>query len=146
MVLWSIAKRRCLGSGRPRGPQKPSQRVGAEGPHILEWFLGPPGPPRPQISTIFDRPKNHVLINPAETPTGPKIKKNLNSWPIVGLIRPQNHSRSTGFVLQFRLHQKSAPQTNYKAVSQPCSKNGRTPDSLLMASTDHYRHPRPGRF
>ena len=33
----------------------------AFGPHILEWFLGPPGPPRPQISTIFDRPKNHVL-------------------------------------------------------------------------------------
>ncbi len=60
MVLWSIKIRRCLGSGRPRGPQKPSQKVGAFGPHLVGGFLGPPGPIRPQISTRFDRPKNHV--------------------------------------------------------------------------------------
>ena len=29
--------------------------------NFLKRFSGPPGPPRPQVSTIFDRPKNHVF-------------------------------------------------------------------------------------
>jgi hypothetical protein len=37
--------------------------------------------------------------------------------PIFGQTWPQNPSRTTGLVLQCRLHQKSAPQTNSKAIS-----------------------------
>ena len=36
---------------------------------------------------------------------------------IFGQPWPQNPSRATGLVLQCRLHQKSAPQTNSKAIS-----------------------------
>jgi hypothetical protein len=36
---------------------------GGVAPHLLEWFLGPPGPPKPQNSTISGRPKNHILKN-----------------------------------------------------------------------------------
>ena len=36
--------------------------------------------------------------------------------PMFGQTWPQNPSRSTGLVLQCRLHQKSAPQTNSKAM------------------------------
>ncbi len=53
--------RRFWGSGRPRLPQKPFQRVGVGfAPHLLEWRLGPPGPPSPQTSAISGQPKNHV--------------------------------------------------------------------------------------
>ncbi len=34
------------------GPQKPLQKVGGEDPHLLEWFLWPPGPSRPPTSMI----------------------------------------------------------------------------------------------
>ena len=37
--------------------------------------------------------------------------------PIFGQTWPQNPSRTTGLVLQCRLHQKSARQTNSKAIS-----------------------------
>ncbi len=37
--------------------------------------------------------------------------------PIFGQTWPQNPSRTTGLVLQCRLNQKSAPQTNSKAIS-----------------------------
>jgi hypothetical protein len=37
--------------------------------------------------------------------------------PIFGQTWPQNPSRTTGLVLQCRLDQKSAPQTNSKAIS-----------------------------
>jgi hypothetical protein len=37
--------------------------------------------------------------------------------PIFGQTWPQNPSRSTGLVLQCRLHHKSAPQTNSNAIS-----------------------------
>jgi hypothetical protein len=33
-------------------------------PHLLEWFLGPPGPPKPQKLAISGRLKNHVFENP----------------------------------------------------------------------------------
>ncbi len=51
---------RCLGSWRPRWPQKPSQNVGSDAPHLLAWFLGPPGLPGPGKSATSGRPKNHV--------------------------------------------------------------------------------------
>ncbi len=35
------------GSGRPRGPGRPFQKVGGEAPHFLEGSPGPPGSPRP---------------------------------------------------------------------------------------------------
>jgi hypothetical protein len=41
----------------------------------------------------------------------------LGFWPVFGQTWPQNPSRTTGLVLQCRLHQKSAPQTNSKAIS-----------------------------
>ena len=41
--------------------RKPLPKVGHEAPHLLEGVSGPPGPPRPQKSTISGRPKNHVL-------------------------------------------------------------------------------------
>ncbi len=31
------------GLGGPGGPLKPSQQVGGEAPHLLEWFLGAAG-------------------------------------------------------------------------------------------------------
>jgi hypothetical protein len=31
-------------------------------PHPLEWFLRPPGPPKPQKATIFGRPQNHAFM------------------------------------------------------------------------------------
>ncbi len=37
--------------------------------------------------------------------------------PIFGQAWPQNPSRSTGLVLQYRLHQKSTRQTNSNAIS-----------------------------
>ncbi len=37
--------------------------------------------------------------------------------PIFGQTWPQNPSRTTGLVLQCRLHQKSAPQTICKTMS-----------------------------
>ncbi len=37
---------RCLGSGQHRVPQKPLQKAGRFAPHLLEWFLGLPGPSR----------------------------------------------------------------------------------------------------
>ncbi len=37
--------------------------------------------------------------------------------PIFGQTWPQNPSRTTGLVLQCRLHHKSAPQTNSKAIT-----------------------------
>ncbi len=51
-----------MGSGRPSAaPKTLPKRWGAKPPHPLEWFWGPPGPPRPQKSTICGRPQNHVL-------------------------------------------------------------------------------------
>ncbi len=41
----------------------------------------------------------------------------LDVWPIFGQTWPQNLSRTTGLVLQCRLHQKLAPQTNSKSIS-----------------------------
>ena len=41
-----------LGSGRPRGPQKPFQNAGRFEPRRLDKFLGPPEPSRPQTSII----------------------------------------------------------------------------------------------
>jgi hypothetical protein len=52
---------RFLGSGGPRGPQNPFKNMRGFAPHIFEWFLGPPGPPRPRKSAISARPKTHVL-------------------------------------------------------------------------------------
>ncbi len=41
------------GLSGPGGPKQPFQKA----PRLLEWFLGPPGPP----NTISGRPKNHAL-------------------------------------------------------------------------------------
>ena len=60
MIFGPAVNRRFSGSGRPREPGTPCQNVGGFAPHILEWFLGPPGPPRPRKSTISGRPNNHV--------------------------------------------------------------------------------------
>ncbi len=43
------------------GPKKTCHKVGGKAPHLLGWFVGPPGPPRPRKSRISGRPKNHVL-------------------------------------------------------------------------------------
>ncbi len=52
---------------------------------------------------------------------GPKLKyiklKFSGFRPIFGQTWPPNPSRTTGLVLQCRLHQKSAPQTNSKTIS-----------------------------
>ncbi len=71
MVLGPAGNRQWFGSGRPKRPLKPLQKVGGEAPHLLEWFLGPLGPPRPEKSAISDRPKIHVL----------KTKCNLSILP-----------------------------------------------------------------
>jgi hypothetical protein len=67
MVLGPAGDRRCWGSGRP---QKPFRKVGGEAPHLLEGFVGPAGPPRPQTSTIFGRPQNHALKPKFCSPSG----------------------------------------------------------------------------
>jgi hypothetical protein len=59
--FWAGRRSSIFGSGQPRGPGKPFKNMGGTAPHIFEWFLGPPGPPRPRKSTISGRPKNHVL-------------------------------------------------------------------------------------
>ena len=46
--------------------------------------------------------------------------------PIFRQTWPQDPSRSTGLVLQCRLHQKSARQTNSKAIPWRQKKNGQT--------------------
>ena len=40
------------GSGRPRGPGRPMQKVGGVAPNLLQGSPGLPGPPRPPKSTI----------------------------------------------------------------------------------------------
>ncbi len=50
-----------VGRGGPGGPNNDSRTWGASPPHFLEWFLGPPGPPKLPKSTIPGRPQNHVL-------------------------------------------------------------------------------------
>jgi hypothetical protein len=53
------------GLGGPGGPNKQSKRWGASPPpHLLEWFLGPPGPPKLQKSTISGRPQQPCIKNP----------------------------------------------------------------------------------
>jgi hypothetical protein len=54
------------GLGGPGGPKQPFQKVGGFAPKLLEWFLGPPGPPRPHNSAISGRPQKRF-------PAGPKI-------------------------------------------------------------------------
>ena len=49
---------------------KPFRKVGGFAPHLLEWCLGPPGPPKPQKSAISGRPNNHVL----ETQSGQTLR------------------------------------------------------------------------
>ena len=52
------------GTGGPGGQTKTLQTVRGFAPHLWHlwgWFLGPPGPHKPQKSTISSRPKNHVL-------------------------------------------------------------------------------------
>ncbi len=44
----------------PAAPTATPEDAG-EAPHLLEWCLGPPWPPRPPKSGIPDRPQNHVL-------------------------------------------------------------------------------------
>ena len=61
MVVVPAGDRRFLGSGRPRRPPKPFQKVGGFAPPPFRMVLGPPGPARPQTSTISGRPKDHVL-------------------------------------------------------------------------------------
>jgi hypothetical protein len=51
--------------------------------------------------------------------------------PMFGQTLPQNHCKSTGLVLQCRLHQKSAQLTNYKAISRHQKKR---PDCLQVPS------------
>ena len=53
--------------------------------------------------------------------------------PIFGQPWPPNLSRTTGLVLQCRLHQKSAPQTNSKTIS--CSEI--TPSNELLSKRTH---------
>ena len=52
-----VGNRSFWGSGRPRGPRRPLQKVGGEAPHLLEGSPGPPGPPRPQKWQISDPSK-----------------------------------------------------------------------------------------
>jgi hypothetical protein len=61
MSFGPAGNRRCPVSGGPRGPQHPVKKMRGEVPHLFDWFLVPPGPPRPQKSTISGRPKTHVL-------------------------------------------------------------------------------------
>ena len=50
---------------------------------------------------------------------------------IFGQTRPQNLSRTTGLVLQCRLHQKAGPQTDLKAISWLDLRLGRVRESWL---------------
>ncbi len=43
-----IGNRSFLGSGRPRGPGKPSKKVGGEAPHLWKGLRGTRGRPDPQ--------------------------------------------------------------------------------------------------
>ncbi len=45
----------------PAAPEPNPKGGGLRPPHLLEWFFGPPGPPKTSKSTISGRPKNHVL-------------------------------------------------------------------------------------
>ncbi len=47
--------------------------MGGEAPHLFEWVLRPPGPPRPRKSRISGRPKAHVLKTHNPTYKPPKI-------------------------------------------------------------------------
>ncbi len=49
--LLRAGNRSLWGSGRPRGPRRPFQKVGGFAPHILGGFPGPPGPARLQKRT-----------------------------------------------------------------------------------------------
>ncbi len=48
------------GLGGPGAP-KNYDKIGGLGPQPSVMVWGPPGPPRPQTSTMSGRPKNHVL-------------------------------------------------------------------------------------
>ena len=52
--------------------------------------------------------------------------------PIFGQTWPQNPFRTTGLVLQCRLHQKSAPQTNSKAISWRQNNPARLPSGTQL--------------
>ncbi len=62
-------------------------------------------------------------------------------WPLFGQTWPQDLARSTGFVRQCRLHQKSTPPTNSKAISWLCL-CCQTPDSLLKSGQQEYSKAR----
>jgi hypothetical protein len=64
------------GSGRPLRPPKPFQKLGSEAPHLLEWFLGPPGPPRLQNIYDFQPAPKPCIIEGGALP-GPKMMNNI---------------------------------------------------------------------
>ncbi len=60
-----IGTRSFWGSGRPRGPRRPFQKVGGFAPHLFEGLPGPPGPSRPQKRTHKIRPECLQVPGPA---------------------------------------------------------------------------------
>ncbi len=67
IASWDGRRSSILGAWAAPAAQETIPEGGGLRPHLLEWFLGPPGPPRPQESTISGRPKNHVLKTQACT-------------------------------------------------------------------------------
>ncbi len=58
LVLGPAGNRRFWGVWA--APKTIPKGGGLRPPHLLEWFWGHPGPPKPKKSTIPGRPKNHV--------------------------------------------------------------------------------------
>ncbi len=102
---------RALGGGSPRGGRSGRRQPPRGG--------GPgrtSGPPDPWAAS--DRASFSLLPPPSGAHREDKIFKFFAGfWPIFGQTWPQNPSRRMGLVLQCRLHQKSAPQINYKTIS-----------------------------
>ena len=67
----------------PAAP-KTTPEGGGVAPHLLEWFLGPPGPPEPQNSTISGRPTKTYIKNPSVIYVGASLAPRGPTDPMGG--------------------------------------------------------------
>jgi hypothetical protein len=102
----------CQGGLSGRGP-----------PLVVQWFVSLARLAHDCVAQVYSRPRGNAFQGIASAHIYSAIHWQFGILffsgfrPIFGQAWPQNPSRTTGLVLQCRLHQTSAPQTNSKTIS-----------------------------
>jgi hypothetical protein len=108
--------------------------------HLLEWLLGPQGPPRPQKSTISCRPKNHALKTQVYGAVLKNRTKTRGCCPLLGGRRgPQGPRPGLRPVWPWFLTARTA-----RSATEPRHGGRRAAPTCPSHKTNRSQGPRPG--